>query len=346
MNQIVSGFIDVPADPGAMFDKLYEMGVTDGLPVIPPTDEAIFRFIRASGLPGSKEIATIAPTSGSATVEKIAINAIMAGCRAEYMPAMIAAVKALADPAFNCLGAQTTTNPVAPLVVINGPIRLKIDVNCGRGALGPGRRANATIGRALRLMMVNLGGATPGEVDKATLGMPGKYTMCLGENEEESPWPALHTERGFGKEQSTVTVIGVQGNDNIWTPWKKAESILRAWSSCMKSLAANNTIRGSGNPVMLINPGHARLLNDQGFDKRRVQQELWERSKIHESEIPDEEPELKEGNRKMVDGYCMVTEKPEDVLIVVAGGPEAYHNTWCSSFGDYAATSAIEDPEA
>jgi hypothetical protein len=344
MSELLSPRLEVPADPMALFDKFYSMGMTDGLPVIPPTDELVDVFIRASGLRGSHVVATVAPTEGPATVEKIAINAVMAGCLPEYMPVVIAAVEATADDAFNMLCIQTTTNPAAPLVLVNGPIREKLGINSGRNALGPGRRANATIGRALRLIMLNIGGAVPGEIDKSTLGMPGKYTMCVGENEEESPWTPYHVDLGFERNQSTVTVIGVQGNQNIYTPWKQAESILRALASAMQSLAANNTQRGKGHPIMIVNPGHARLLNEQGIDKRRLQQELWKRSGIPLSMLPEEPQGLEHGARKIVDGHSMVTGRPEDILIAVAGGPEAYHNTWCENLGDWAATRPIRVP--
>jgi len=341
MTQLNSSFIDLPADDDALQDQLYAMGVTDGFPVVAPTDERIERFIRAAGMPGSRQVALIPPLNGSATVEKIAINAVMAGCRPEYMPVIMAALEAMADPAFNFLGVQTTTNPVAPLIIINGPIRRQLDINCGRNALGPGRRANATIGRAARLVMLNVGGATPGEVDKATLGMPGKYTMCIGENEEESPWAPCSVDRGYSRDQSTVTVACPQGTQNIWTPWKKADSILRALSSAMKSLAGNNAILGKGNPVLLLNPGHARLLADQGYDKQRIQHELWERSGIAVDELPDEVSAIEEGSRKIVGGRAMMTGKPDDILIIVAGGPEAYHNAYCESYGDWAVTRPI-----
>jgi hypothetical protein len=344
MSELASPRIELPSDPMELFAKFYSLGITDGLPVIPPTDELVEQFIRASGLHGSHLVANLAPVEGAATVEKIAINAVMAGCLPEYMPVLTAAVEALADPAFNLLCLQTTTNSASPLVLINGPIRQQLGINCGRNALGPGRRANATIGRALRLLMVNVGGATPGDVDKATLGMPGKYTMCLGENEEESPWTPYHVDLGYDRQQSTVTVIGVQGNQNIYTPWKKAESILRAWASAMISLAANNTLRGKGHPILIVNPGHARLLQEQGIGKRRLQQELWERSGIPADQLPDEPSAIEDGCRKMVDGRSMVTGKPEDILIAVAGGPEAYHNTWCENIGDWAATREIKLP--
>lgn len=340
--QLHSRFIDLPDDADAIYEQLYDLGVTDGFPVIPPTDARVEKFIAASGRTADSVVAIVPPLEGPATIEKIAINAVMAGCRPEYMPVLIAALEAIAEPQWNLLGAQTTTNPVAPLIILNGPIRQQLDINCGRGALGPGRRSNATIGRALRLILLNVGGAIPGDVDKSTLGMPGKYTMCLGELEEESPWDPLHVELGFKRGQSVVTVASVQGTDNTFVDWRKAESIFRALASSMSSLAANNTFRGAGNPVLFLTPGHARLLADQGFSKLQVQQELYERSKIPESALPDEVSEVQdEDSRNMVDGFNMIVARPEDIYIVVAGGPEAYHVCYCAGFGDWAVSKPI-----
>ena len=346
MNALLrSAVIELPADPFALYERLYELGVTDGLPVIPPTDELVGTFVAASGRPADAVVAVVPPQQGRATVEKIAINAVMAGCRPEYMPVLLAAVEAVCDPAFNLLAVQTTTNPVAPLILINGPIRHRLDINCGRDALGPGRRANATIGRTIRLIQLNVGGAVPGEVDKATLGMPGKYTLCLGELEEESPWDPLHVDRGYRREESTVTAVGVHGTDNTFVAWRKADSIFQAVGSAMTSLGAINTLMGNGNCIVFINPGHAKLLADQGFSKRQVQDQLYAHSRIPVSALPDEVSEIQDDRyRHIVDGFNMVAKSPQDILIAVAGGPEPYHITYCAGFGHWAVTRPIEAP--
>lgn len=344
MTQQGPAMIEAPADPAALFDTLYKMGVTDGLPVIPPTDDLVQRFIAASGRRGGEEIATIPPANHVATVTGIAVNAVMAGCLPDYMPVLIAAVEALVEPQFNLFGVATTTNPVGPLILINGPIRQQLGLNCGRNALGPGRRANATIGRAIRLIMLNIGGAIPEEVDKATLGQPGKYTMCLGEIEEESPWVPLHVERGFAPEDSTVTVVGVQDIGNMFVPFQKAESILRVLASGMVSIGANNTLLGEGNPILFLNPGHANLLAKQGFDKPRLREELFRRATIPASALPEEVSAVEDTSRNIVDGRNMVTRQAGDILIAVAGGPEAYHNSYCATFGNMAVTKRIRLP--
>src|SRR6266699_2945397 len=188
-------------------EELYARGVTDGLPVVPPTRGRVERTIAASGRGPDALIGLVPPNYGRATVEKIAVNAVMAGCRPEYLPVVIAAVDAICDPAFDLHGVSATTNAPTPLVVINGPVRGKLGVNCAAGVFGPGWRANATIGRAVRLVCVNLGGARPGVVSMSTLAHPGRYTYCIGEHEEASPWESLAVEHGFAASQSVVAVL-------------------------------------------------------------------------------------------------------------------------------------------
>src|SRR5215470_9474224 len=168
----------VTGDP---FEALYARGVTDGLPVIPPTRERVAAAVAAAGRPGSEEIARVPPNFGRATVEKIAVNAVMAGCRSEYLPVVIAGVEAICDPAFALVGVSGTTDAVALLLVLNGPVRAALEVNCGAGVFGPGWRANATIGRAVRLVWQNIGGAAPGAISMSTFSQPGRYSYCIGE---------------------------------------------------------------------------------------------------------------------------------------------------------------------
>src|SRR5262249_53533609 len=159
---------------------------------------------------GDDLIALVAPQHGRATVQRIAVNAVMAGCRPEFLPVVIAAVEAICDPAFALEGVSGTTDAVTPLIVVNGPVRGALGVNCGVGVFGPGWRANATIGRALRLVWANVGGARPGVISMSTFGQPGRYTYCIGEREEDSPWAPLHVEHGFAAADSTVAVLAAE----------------------------------------------------------------------------------------------------------------------------------------
>jgi len=282
-------------------------------------------------------VSRLAPRQGEATVERVAVNAVMAGCAPAYLPVVLGAVEAVADAAFNLVGIQTTTNPVSPLVIVNGPIRNKIGMNCGRNALGPGCRANATIGRALRLCLLNIGGGISGDVDKATLGMPGKYTFCLGEYEEESAWAPFHTTRGYVASDSTVTVVGAQGTNNALILNGNAEDALLLTADMMMTIGNNTIIAGSGTPTVIFSPGHSRQLFEQGFTTRRsVQEFLFEHARIPLDRFPPREivPSKPMSIRVVIDGKVCPVQKPEDVLVIVAGGPEPYHVTYCPSVGN------------
>ncbi len=323
------------ADVSAVFADMYKRGFTDGLPVIPPTEDAVLAMLAAAQLPADALIAVVAPNNSLVTAEKIAINAVMAGCLPEYFPVVIAALKAVAEPKFNLLGVQATTNPVAPVLVVNGPVRKLLDINCGRGCMGPGWRANATIGRALRLTIVNCGGSPPGEIDKAIHGMPGKFTFCFGEIEEASPWPGLHVDQGFAPEESTVTAFGGQGTHNILAFFRSPESIVHVVSDAMRCYGYNGYLRAKGNPLLVMTPGHAKIFADHGWGKKRIRHEIFASSLIPRSHIPLEQQLLTPVYVDHApDQMCLPCEKEDDITIVVAGGPEAYHITYIPSFGN------------
>jgi hypothetical protein len=334
--------IEVPEDIEQIFELMYREGMTDGLPVIPPTEERVRRMLAGTSLQPGHVVAELPPRGGVATVEKLAINAVMAGCLPEYLPVIIAAVEAMAQPQFNLTGVQTTTNPVAPLVLINGPIRLKIGVNCGAGALGPGRRANATIGRAVRLILMNVGGAIPGDADKSILGMPGKYTFCLGELEEESPWEPFHVEHGYAREDSTVTVISSQGTQSCAASFLRSESILMMLANAMTAYGANSYTKGNGNPVVALPPAHARIFSDAGWDKGKIKAWLFERTQVALSDLPTEPRLLDTASRQQIrDGKLCICRDAGDIVIIVAGGPELNHVGFLASFGNDLAMARI-----
>ena len=333
---------ELPDDVGEVFTRLCAEGMTDGLPVIPPTPARVASMIAGAKLPRDQVVAELAPRNGVATVEKIAVNAVMAGCLPEYFPVIIAAVEALAQPQFNLLGIQTTTNPVAPFALINGPVRKQIDINCGAGALGPGRRANATIGRALRLIMLNIGGGIPGEVDKSMLGMPGKYSFCMGELEEENPWQPFHVERGFNPDDSTVTLISAQGTQSFAASFLQPESILMMLANGMTAYGTNSYTKGCGNPVVILPPAHAKIFHDAGWDKPRIRRWLFERTQFPLAGMPAEPRLLDTSSRfRIEDKRLCICAKPEDIVIVVAGGPQLNHVTYLANFGSDLAINRI-----
>jgi hypothetical protein len=340
--QAVARYLDVPDDIEDLFAALCEQRLTDGLPVIPPTEARVERMVRGTSLTAAQCVATLPPSGAPTTVEKIAINAVMAGCKPEYLPVVIAAIEAMAQPQFNLTGIQTTTNPVAPLVLINGPIRREIGVNCGAGALGPGWRANATIGRAIRLILLNIGGATPGDVDKSILGMPGKYTLCLGELEEESPWDPFNVEQGYARGRSTVTTVSVQGTQSCAASYLVPEHILKMLANAMATFGANSYTKGNGDPVVILPPAHARVFADAGWSKQKIKESLFERTMIPRSDMP---PRLLDTSSRMQvrDGRLCICARPEDIVVIVAGGAELNHVGFLASFGNDLAIAEVKN---
>src|SRR5215213_5418306 len=203
-----------PASDEEAQEAILEAGLGDGLPVVVPTPERLARMLAACG-DAATAIAVLPPGYEEVCWRDVAYNALMAGCSPSYVPVVAAAVEAIAAPEFNLLGIATTTGSATMCIIVNGPAARDLGMNAGVNALGPGNRANATIGRAVRLTLQNAGGARSGETDMATLGQPGKFAFCFAENEAESPWPPLHVERGFPADASVVTVVGVSGTVEV-----------------------------------------------------------------------------------------------------------------------------------
>ena len=219
--------VPVGDDP---FEFMAAQGLDDGLPVVPPTEARVRRMLQGTTRAASEVVAHVPPNLAPATVEKIAVNAVMAGCRPEYLPVVIAATEAACTDAFNLHGVLATTYFATPVIVVNGPIRDRIGLNCGGNLFGQGFRANATMGRALQLLVRNMGGGRPGGVDMSTLGQPGKFTCCVGENEAESCWDPLHVERGFAHDTSTVTLFAGEA------PWAIRDQLSRTARSLGASM--------------------------------------------------------------------------------------------------------------
>src|SRR5712691_3017878 len=258
-------------------DEFFAHGVSDGLPVVPPTRARVSRAVEASGRDGSELIAEVPPNYGRGTVEKIAVNAVMAGCRPEYVPIVIAAVEAICDPVFDLHGVAATTNAPAPLVVINGPIRLKLDINCGAGLFGPGWRANATIGRAVRLVCVNVGGAIPGVVSMSTFAHPGRYTYCIGEHEEASPWEPLAVEHGFAAGESTVAVLAADAPLGVYDQRSRTPEDLLATLAASLAVVAHHKMTHWGDTLLVLSPEHAAIVGGAGWTKTDARRWLWKR---------------------------------------------------------------------
>ncbi len=316
-------------DDAQVSDLFYQRGWTDGLPIVPPTIGRVEDMLRYATQPAEAVLGALDPLQGVATVEKIAINAVMAGCDPSYLPVVIAAVEAVLEPDFNLRGVQTTDENVAPLLVVSGPIVEQLNLNASYGALGPGWKANATIGRALRLIMNNVGGGWPGAVSFAGIGQPGRYTMCLAENAAENPWEPLHVEQGLDPGVSAVTVRRAETALNV-------TGGLAEIASVMGSAASLFAIYHNGVVSVALAPAVAKQLAADGWSKHDVKQHLWEtgrldaemwrRSWLHK--------DLAEANQwpdwvmaASETGAIPAVRDPADITLFVAGGtiPIAQH---------------------
>lgn len=250
--------------PEQAIEYYFERGWTDGLPVVPATAQLVARFLDAAGLAPTDSVGYVPERFRCVSAEKVAINAILAGCRAEYMPVVVAAVRALCAPEADMHVATLSTSGSAPLVIVNGPCRLELGLNSGANLFGPGVRANATIGRALRLVIMNVLGGTPGTFDRSSIGHPGKYTFCIAEDEEHSPWAPLHVERGFPRQASTVTLVHSEApryvrDDSSRRPEQLLSLVAEAMCACSPY---------GGAFTVVLNPEHRQILADSGWSKR------------------------------------------------------------------------------
>lgn len=298
------------------YEHCYDNGWTDGLPVIPATPDSVREFVAFSGRAADEVIGSLPPRKGRVTVEVIAVNAIMAGCRPEYMPVIIAAVEGLADPSFLLEHMQVTTNPMTPFLLVNGPVRHKLEINFGMGCLGPGWRANATIGRAIRFILSNGGGAMPGVYSKAAFGSPLRYSYICGENEEGNPWTPFHVDRGFTREQSTITVFRATNFCNISGGFGVGpDQILRQIASNMLPGYASSL-----GVLLILGANHTQSLHEAGLTKRDIQQRLWELARLPVSYYAEDfaasELEVKRGEAQTL----WRTRSPDEFYIAVAGG--------------------------
>ena len=343
-----SEIMRLPSTVEAINEHFHTQRLTDGLPIIPPTPEAVRRMLSYTDLAPQDVVAIIPPQKGQATVEKIAINAVMAGCVPQYLPVVLTAVQALADEAYNLYGILATTHPCSNLIIVNGPIARELNINAGYNALGQGWRSNATIGRAVRLVMTNVGGALPGTLDRATQGSPAKYSYCFAENEAQSPWEPLHVERGYAAATSTVTVVGAEGPHNINDHGStSAASLLNTVAGTMAILGSNNA-SGRGEPVVVFGPEHAATIAAEGLTKHQVKTWLFEHARIAAARFsPENLTRLASGAADQAAALPPETLVPcaasaEAIMVVVAGGA-GKHSCFIPTFGN---TRAITRPLA
>jgi thiol-disulfide isomerase/thioredoxin len=301
-------------------EAMYERGWSDGLPLVPPTTERVARMLAGTTRDPQDIVAVVPPDLVECTVEKVAINAVMAGCRPEYLPIVLTAVEAACTDEFNIHGVLATTWFSGPLVVVNGPLSRAIGMNSGVNALGQGNRANATIGRALQLVVRNVGGGRPGEVDRATLGTPGKYTFCFAENELGSPWEPLHVERGLPAESSAVTLFAAAGVQGVVDQLSRApESLARSFAACLRTVGHPKNVI-AWDAMLVVSPEHARVFRDGGWSKARLRDELYALLQVPGAELVRGANDIAEGLPEGVRDLTLPKFRDGGLLIVHAGG--------------------------
>jgi hypothetical protein len=334
------------------FEFLFDQGLTDGLPVVPPTPERVIRMLGGTGRGAQDVVATVPPNMGVATVEKVAINAVMAGCRPEYLPVVIAAVEAVCSETFNIHGVLATTHFVGPVLIVNGPIRDRIGLNYRVNALGQGSRANSTIGRAVQLVVRNVGGGRPGEIDRAVLGQPGKLGFCFAEWEERSRWEPLHVERGFRPDESTVTAYaGCAPTGIVDQLSRDGESLATSYGLALAA-ASHPRQRGYGEVVLVVPPEHVDTFARGGWTKARVREQIQRASARPASELARDSGCAIGLTAAEVERLGAQTAVPkfrqaDSIKLVVAGGEAgkfaALIDNWAGGGGSAMTTVRIEE---
>jgi AhpC/TSA family len=324
-------------------EEMFERGWTDGLPVIPPTADRVEKML--GRFAGSASLGEVPPAMGEATLERLAACAVLAGCRPEYFPVVVAAAKAALDSRFNLHGQAVTTQPAGQLIVVNGPVRHELGMNSGMGALGPGNRANLTIGRALRLMIELTGGGMPGTLDRSTLGHMGKIGFCIAEAEEVSPWEPLHVERGFAADQSVVTLIGSDAPLSISDHRSRTPEDLAyilAWAAA--STWSTNWWPLTDPSVFVICPEHAEMFRTHRWTKQRVREFMFEA--VHKPAR-----DLRRGettplvHRSDPDTEVYKWASPDAIVLLVAGGEAGRYSAVlgpCTGMGSEIVSAEVE----
>lgn len=303
-----------------VFESMFERGWSDGLPLVPPTPERVLAMLEGTSRAPDEIVAIVPPDLVECTVEKVAINAVMAGCKPEYLPVILTALEAACTETFNMHGLLCTTMPTGPVMIVNGPIRQRIGMNSGVNVFGQGNRANSTIGRALQLVVRNVGGGRPDEIDRATHGNPGKLSFCFAEDEEGSPWEPLATSRGAAAGADAVTLFPGEGPRCI------VDQLARDPESLARSFAAN--LRTVHHPkavmifdaILAIGPEHSRIFREAGWSKQQLVDRLQELLQIPGEELVRGEGGMAEGLPESVRGATIPKFKPDGLLVVHCGG--------------------------
>jgi hypothetical protein len=333
---LVSQVHTLPEDPLEFLEYAERLGWGDGLPLIPPTAERVQLMLDQVADAPHTVVGLVEPRRAEASIEKIAVNAVLAGCKPEHFPAVVAAVKAVCEPRFNLYAVNTTTCCATPVLMFNGPARRDLGIECGYSCLGHNGRANATIGRALRLVMRNVGGSVPGAVTKSTYGQPGRISLCFGEWEEKSPWEAFHVRRGFDREDNVVTVHCATGTQDIADVWAESgEDLIVLLAHSMDWIGNNKVLvpQADGEMLLLLCPDFAHKIAADGLGMSDVQQLLLEHTRTPIERWPRSYWPKLEQRGYVEDGRVPLCARPDQFLIAVAGGEGGHHALNFCTFG-------------
>ena len=302
-------------------EALYDRGWTDGLPLVPPTEARVLRMLEGTSRAADEAVALVPPNLVECTVEKVAVNSVMAGCRPEYLPVVLAALEAVCTDEFNMHGILATTMGVGPVFVVNGPITAEIDMNSGVNVLGHGNRANATIGRAVQLVVRNVGGGAPGGVDRATHGSMSKLGFCFAEDEVGSPWTTLAEDRGFSRSQDVVTAFCGEGPRIVVDQKSRsADSLVRMLAEGLLASVSPRTVMGMDG-LLVVSPEHMARFSDAGWDRQRFMEKLGRHLVVEADGILAGTDGIEEGLPPNLAGLTLPKFRPGGLLVVHAGGP-------------------------
>ena len=337
-------------DPVDAIEKCYDLGWTDGLPVVPPTSERVQQFIDYAGRSPDEVLGAVPERRREVTVGKAAANAVMAGCLPEYFPVVLAACEAMLDPAFNLVGPSSSLGGAGILLIVNGPVVRELDINARNNLFGPGNRANATIGRSIRLILMNACAAIPGLFDRSILGHPGKYSFCIAEAEGETHWNPLHVERGFTAEQSAVTVFACEGPRQVRTTGDP-ETIINSVADVASSLGTSlSTVGSTGDASAIVRQGQVAIVVSgssqtwEGWSKddfrkavhpklKRSMADLKRSGHVRGDIQPEDESQ-----------YISLVPEPDDILVIFAGGEESTMCAVMPSWGPKVSSTAVTKP--
>ena len=338
---------DAVEDPQKLIEAYYDAGWTDGLPVVPPSDASVEAMLAAGGFRGDEVIGEIAGRNQAITADKLAINAVMAGCKPEYLPVVVAALEGLCHPDFAYHGPASSTGGSAMVLIVNGPVVRALGINSGNNAFGQGWRPNATIGRAVRLVMMNALNTRPGFLDRATLGNPGKYAFCFAEHEDDHPWEPLHVSRGLRAEDSAVTVYASNSLYQVYNQLAaEPEPLLRCFADALSNLGVPN-MKGFNQSLIVLAGEHTEIMRASGWSRRRVQEFLLEHARrtVADFKRAARLPGAVEAADETT--WRRFFERPEDILLVCAGGRAGSWSACLPGWGNKwtkAITTRVETP--